>query len=619
MQRPLHFEAQGTFKVSPRRLWPLLADTPRLNRAIGLPPIEYDVRPDPAGGSQVKAQIRLFGLPVARWTEHPFRWEAERGYLVLREFDGGPLRQVRGGVRLEPIDGGTRVTAFADILPRNALGALAARLIVGPQGVNSFINQCRAFEAYLNGQARDPFPALAGRPAASAAGAQVEQRLLAAGQDPQAIALLRQHLAEASDEQVVKMRPFELADRWGLDRRKTLALFLHATTAGLLVLSWDVLCPNCRIGKREYFALRDLQAEAHCETCNIRFDASFDRLVEARFSVAPAVRRTESREFCIGGPMNTPHIVAQTELAPGQADELRCTLRPGLYRLRVNRPAGQLLVEAREAGGPPPSADDRPPTLDLQIEEQGVRAGGGEVPAGPLVLRVANQSGREQVVALEGNLWPDTIATAALVSSMQEFRDLFSSEALAPGLQLGIENLAFMFTDLTGSTALYENVGQARAFRLVQDQFQILGVAIAAHRGALVKTIGDAVMAAFISGDDALAAALQIQHDIRQLQAPPGVAVDRLVKIGLHQGPCVAVTLNERLDYFGTTVNTAARIEHECRGGQIVASQATCETAAARALLEQSGARVAAELVNLRGLSQPVPVYRIEPAGLSSG
>jgi class 3 adenylate cyclase len=168
-----------------------------------------------------------------------------------------------------------------------------------------------------------------------------------------------------------------------------------------------------------------------------------------------------------------------------------------------------------------------------------------------------------------------------------------------------------MFTDLTGSTAMYQAVGQARAFRLVQDHFRILGEAIGANRGALVKTIGDAVMGTFPSGTDALAAALQIQRDIRGLDLPDEIDPRRFLKVGLHLGPCLAVTLNDRLDYFGSTVNTAARIEHECRGGQIVASLAVCQAEQARRLLEESGAQLEAEVVQLRGVAEPVPVYRI--------
>jgi class 3 adenylate cyclase len=196
---------------------------------------------------------------------------------------------------------------------------------------------------------------------------------------------------------------------------------------------------------------------------------------------------------------------------------------------------------------------------------------------------------------------------------MQEFRDLFSSEVLSPGLQLSIATLAFMFTDLTGSTAMYQAVGQARAFRLVQDHFQVLGTAISRHHGALVKTIGDAVMATFSSGADALAAAFEIQRDIRSLQAPEGIDPGHLVKIGLHQGPCLAVNLNDRLDYFGTTVNAAARIEHECHGGEIVASLAVCRSDEAARRLAESGAERQEELVHLRGISEALPVYRIKP------
>ena len=611
--KTFHFESRGRFQVSPEALWPLIADTPRLNRAIGLPPVEYDVQPDRAGGSRIEARIRLFGLPVARWTEHPFRWEAPRGYVVVREFHGGFIARVRGGVELRPVQGGTEVVAFGDISPRNLVGELLVRSIVGPRSVGAFIQQCRRFEAYLLGRASHPFPALAGAAPLPPVATSATDGLLGRGLDQRGVELLRGHLAEASDEEVVSMRPFELADRWGLDRRETLALFLHATTAGLLTMSWDVLCPNCRVGKAQYRTLRSLRTEAHCDVCNITFDARFDRQVEARFSVAPALRRVARREFCIGGPMNTPHVLAQSSLAPGQTDELRLQLAPGSYRVRASGAPGEFSLEARDQGTTGSGTNGPVDRLELEIAETGIGAASGDVAAGPVVLRLSNRRRDPLVVAVETSRWPSTVATAALISTLQEFRDLFSSEALAPGLQLGIESLAFMFTDLTGSTALYQRVGQARAFRLVQDQFEVLGTAIAACRGALVKTIGDAVMATFSSGADALAAGLRIQRDIRQLDAPDGVDTSRLVKVGLHLGPCVAVTLNDRLDYFGTTVNTAARIEHECRGGQILASLAVCQAPEARQLLEVSGASIQEEVVRLRGLAEPVAVYRITP------
>src|SRR5262249_44826525 len=120
----LHYEAKGTLRVTPEQLWPLIADTARMNRAIGLPPIEYDIKPDQGGAWTIEGQMRLLGLPLARYTEHPFRWEAPHGFVVVRDFHGGPLERVRAGTRLTPSDGGTEVLIYGDFVPRNALGSL---------------------------------------------------------------------------------------------------------------------------------------------------------------------------------------------------------------------------------------------------------------------------------------------------------------------------------------------------------------------------------------------------------------------------------------------------------------------------------------------------------------
>ncbi|HEY3110371.1 MAG TPA: adenylate/guanylate cyclase domain-containing protein, partial [Chloroflexota bacterium] len=196
-----------------------------------------------------------------------------------------------------------------------------------------------------------------------------------------------------------------------------------------------------------------------------------------------------------------------------------------------------------------------------------------------------------------------------------ELLGLFLPAILAPGLQLAIQRLAFLFTDLTGSTALYQKVGQARAFRLVQDHFRILFQTVDDHRGAVVKTIGDAVMGAFPTGADAVACALAMQRAIRDLDTGGAIDPSRLLKIGLHEGPCIAVTANGRLDYFGTTINTAARVEHECRGGQIVITGEVQRDPAVQEILGRAGLAVETAEVQLRGVSEPVRIFRIvEPA-----
>ena len=119
---------------------------------------------------------------------------------------------------------------------------------------------------------------------------------------------------------------------------------------------------------------------------------------------------------------------------------------------------------------------------------------------------------------------------------------------------------------------MYQLVGDAAAFGTVIDHFGILRDVIEDNRGGIVKTIGDSVMAVFRDPMDGIRASLQMIARINEYNA--GFEGQPLtLKIGLHQGPCIAVNLNERLDYFGSTVNIAARLEGQSRGGEVVTSQ----------------------------------------------
>src|SRR5437588_10325243 len=105
--KPVHVETRDRFQVSAEDLWPLVSDTPRLNRAIGLPAVHYKVTPNEAGGTTIVGEYRLAGIPYVRWTEQPFEWQEGRRYLVERRYHWGPVDRVRGGLELTPTDGGT--------------------------------------------------------------------------------------------------------------------------------------------------------------------------------------------------------------------------------------------------------------------------------------------------------------------------------------------------------------------------------------------------------------------------------------------------------------------------------------------------------------------------------
>jgi class 3 adenylate cyclase len=234
--------------------------------------------------------------------------------------------------------------------------------------------------------------------------------------------------------------------------------------------------------------------------------------------------------------------------------------------------------------------------------------------AKPDRIAFVNDAGVELAALIETRDWVRDALTAHEVTTLQAFRDLFADATLRPGDEAGVGQVTIIFTDLRGSTALYEQVGDAAAFNLVRAHFEVLAKAVREANGAVVKTIGDAVMAAFADPADAVRAALSIRDEVaaldRHLSAERGLNDGALVvKIGLHMGPSIAVNLNDRLDYFGTTVNMAARLQGQSSGGDIVLSRMVADDPAVRPLLAPLASRD--ESVLLKGFAAPTPFVRV--------
>jgi class 3 adenylate cyclase len=202
------------------------------------------------------------------------------------------------------------------------------------------------------------------------------------------------------------------------------------------------------------------------------------------------------------------------------------------------------------------------------------------------------------------------ILTAKRLLTNQTFRDIYRTDTLAIGQRLKILSLTFLFSDLRGSTELYERVGDLVAFDLVDEHFRLLQEIIASERGAIVKTIGDAVMATFETPDRGIAAAIRMREAMSDLGAQRQQQSLRL-KIGIHEGSCLAVTLNEQQDYFGQTVNIASRVQGLATSRSIVVTEQVVENAQASALLEGSGLKPTLRRATLSGIADEISVYEI--------
>ena len=195
------------------------------------------------------------------------------------------------------------------------------------------------------------------------------------------------------------------------------------------------------------------------------------------------------------------------------------------------------------------------------------------------------------------------------VINTDEFRLFFEAEKPLPKEHILVNNLAFLFTDLSGSTATYERLGDGNAYKIVRDHFTILFEEIKKHNGAVVKTIGDAVMATFLSPESAVACALQVKKEFDEFNKRRDVKGAAGIKIGIHAGRCLAVTLNQRLDFFGATVNKAARVQGVAEKNQICLTQDVAQESAVAKLLAKI--KTQTTRVVLKGIKKPVEVVCI--------
>jgi class 3 adenylate cyclase len=560
--KEFHYRWEYELRASPEALWPLVADTNRFNRDAGVPAVEVRVE----GGSRLtnaRRRLRLFvfGLAV-EWEEQPFEWIRPHRFGVVRRYTKGPVAEVRVQAELQPLaTGGTRLVYQCWAQPKNFVGLAAIPAQIGFISKRKFTAAFRRYDQLL---LKGKPPLYQNSQATFAPGGQarllaLSEKLISQGASSEIVERLTDLMQNADDLSLARIRSHALADYWGFHRRDVLEIFLWATRTGLLDLQWDLLCPHCRGAIESSNTLTGIQAQVYCESCNIDFNVSFDNSVELTFRPNSAIRQIEARSFCVGGPQMTPHIVAQQLLPPGQERELELQLEAGRYRLRSPElPGEQFLLVAPEGET----------EATLRASPQGWPEVERRLSTSPLI-RFKNATDADQLFILERTAWSDQAATAAEVTALQIFRDLFSNEALRPGEQISVGSLTVLFTDLKGSTQLYREIGDAPAFGAVMNHFDVLRASIAEQDGALVKTIGDAIMAVFRRPAGALRSILKAQQKLSQ--PPPGMR-PLLLKVGIHYGPCIAVTLNGRLDYFGCTVNMAARLEGLSSGGDVVIS-----------------------------------------------
>ncbi len=213
-------------------LFDVVGDTDRLNRESGLPEIEF--RGGDHGSSRKIVKSAL-GPLVLEYAEHPWEWERPERIHVRREYLNGPLTTLDVDFRFARRGPASEVAIQLKAEPRPLMGPvlrLVLRTIAG-----KLSRAIARIDRELAG--RDPPLKQIEVNPRELARAERELVALVPPMDRELAVRLARHIGDAADQEVIRIRPFELAERWGVERRRALSVALSGVVAGLLELNWD--------------------------------------------------------------------------------------------------------------------------------------------------------------------------------------------------------------------------------------------------------------------------------------------------------------------------------------------------------------------------------------------
>ena len=455
--------------------------------------------------------------------------------------------------------------------------------------------------------------------------------------DADVVDAIEQLARQGPEHELCRINAIDFAHRAGLDEERAIGGLLHATRLGLFDLLWNIFCPSCGGVLDTNATLKTVvRPQYSCAFCACGHEPILDEVVEVTFTVNPRLRAIAAhhpetlppleyyRQIFWSSGMDLPPMeeLARTidevtletvELPPGEKAILSLALPSGMaivfdpvthctqfieVKGDARRERQNLAVRLDRSAGPSTMATLHPGPIRINIENsENTRALPSVWIAGPLLDQLLSR--RKPFV------------TAKRLLSNQTFRDIYRADTMDVEQRLKITSLTFLFTDLKGSTELYEQVGDLVAYDLVRAHFRVLTEIVGAEAGAVVKTIGDAVMATFPTPNRAVAASLRMRDAMRRLNDERGREDDLLLKIGIHEGPCLAVMLNERQDYFGQTVNIASRVQNLASSQAIYATGSVVDHQGTAELLERAGVSPVPQQQALRGVGDALTIYEI--------
>ncbi|MCZ8155676.1 MAG: DUF5939 domain-containing protein [Leptospira sp.] len=462
-----------------------------------------------------------------------------------------------------------------------------------------------------------------------------ESFLLEKKLDQNLVNLLETFIKESDDLSLFRINPYYFAKDHSLSENQSIDLFLYSAKAGIFFMEWLLLCPRCGDPVKNFNKLLHVQNQYHCEFCRRDYQTYIDDSIKISFTIHPDIRKISfhdplnltiedyqykylfSREGKIPGLGNKFTVFFRNRerflkfIEPGETIEADLVAEKGFLEGNDLFHHVDFLIQVKE--------DSKNDTNEIKaiFENDQLTVNQYEIKPGNYKFEIINKSNLkipfsvyqldEDFLTSKFNIEFDPYLTAKSLLNNKTFRDIFKGEDIVGASGLSIKDVTLLFTDLKGSTSLYERIGDLKAFSLVQQHFDEVAQVIVRNSGVLIKTIGDAIMASFLNPYDAMKASIEMLEAIENFNQRQHNK-EIILKIGIHSGSSIAVTLNERIDYFGQIVNIAARVQGVAEGEEICFTREIFNFPNVDELVQNGKLEMEEHL--LKGLSKEIPIYK---------
>jgi class 3 adenylate cyclase len=391
-----------------------------------------------------------------------------------------------------------------------------------------------------------------------------------------------------------------------------LPIFLHGVIKEAFTLNWQMHCPHCNMVTDSFHSLRETKSLSNCKMCEKDYTPDFKDRVEVTFSLTKDIEDLELPAFCTPPPSLFPLI--EFVLPKGSSSENTLELPEGEYRYfcPITLSKGILYVNGNSSD----TQEIEVNQLEGEFDKKEIH-----IQSGKVHFVAKNPTAPIAGLFLHKNVLNDEIPISSLKPRLNGltlqhfplFSKLFGAEVLSGRERLLISSVTLLFTDITASTKMYETLGDIKAYNIVRDHFDILLNEIQSKNGIIVKTIGDAVMASFPKNSNAFESIFSASKKMKEYNLAKEIPEKVFLKIGVHRGSAILVNLNDRLDYFGSTVNKAARIQSISKTEQISISEEVFLDKEVQSILKANGInRVSKSSHNFKGLEGMYSIYQFK-------